>query len=758
MDRMADQSGAVASGSTPLSSWQEGYETGLDQSALCLLKAAKLAGHDVSFVDLKPRGARQAGRYLRITANQRNFLYCAGALHATSVLDFDRPGPQINGIAEEITCSRGAVRARLEAASVPTPAGRTFGKENSSGALDYATGIGGRVRIAADDRNNNFSRIADSDNRAELESAITALFSAADTGDIVEYLEGQTVRFLYVEPNVVGVQLCRPPSVVGDGQSTVVKLIADRNADRELANIPGHVPISANTVVVKVLRSQGYGLRSVLPRGARVFLASAPGTALGTEWINCDDDVHASHVRLAERAFRAIPDLLICSLDMKLHDFRMAAENENCHVENFDCAPPIEAFHRPWEGPPRAVATAIVDLLGRREFGTPQILSYEKILGAAIDHFGRDEQCLFKAGQATGVPIELADVVRDGRKRRSLAFNVNDQRYYFRGGSLRVVADDGSTQHINGTAVAITRDKAAVKAILAAEGISTPAGTIFKRNQIADARRYAADAGHSLCVKPNRGQQGLAVFPDCIGPGPVDSAFREVAARYREVLVEENVVGEQIRLFYVKPNVVAVSHHKLPVVIGDGRQSLLALIDQRNKRARDLHANEVATSPALVRRLAEQGFDLGDVPGVDFTITLNHTAHISRGAAAIEIRDKIHPSYLEKAEAACRAIDGLVIAGVDMIVTDYTQPADDHNYWILEVNSSSSIYPAYHPWEGRPQDVGGAIIDFLHRNRPSASAAIDRGGSGPTGRDRRTRRNRYSRTRLNAFRRVRRGL
>lgn len=83
----------------------------------------------------------------------------------------------------------------------------------------------------------------------------------------------------------------------------------------------------------------------------------------------------------------------------------------------------------------------------------------------------------------------------------------------------------------------------------------------------------------------------------------------------------------------------------------------------------------------------------------------------STGADSIDLTETVHPSYRQVAEQVYQAIPGLGLCGVDIIATDWSQPATADNHIVVEVNSRPAIGAHHFPWEGKPRDVAGAIVD-----------------------------------------------
>ncbi|MGV3524025.1 MAG: hypothetical protein ACO1RX_07365 [Candidatus Sericytochromatia bacterium] len=298
---------------------------------------------------------------------------------------------------------------------------------------------------------------------------------------------------------------------------------------------------------------------------------------------------------------------------------------------------------------------------------------------------------------------------------------VGDQPWFFRYGVwLRAI--DGSSPHVNGSSVRLTRSKSLTKAFLASRGFSVPAGVLYRSDFPAAARDFASLFGRPLCLKPDRGRKGLDVFPGITDLAEFDAAFAQIAARHAAVVIEESVSGEVLRFFYVKPRVVGLKISRPANVIGDGVQTLEALIAAKN-RERTVRAvpghHPIQIDAQLLHVLASRGQSLSSVPAVGERVTLLRVSNGSTGADTLNLPlEAIHPSYIAQIEAACAALPELRLSAVDTVIQNTQQPAAPGNHWILELNGSPGVLPYHHPWEGESQDICGAVLDMLRREGP----------------------------------------
>lgn len=327
--------------------------------------------------------------------------------------------------------------------------------------------------------------------------------------------------------------------------------------------------------------------------------------------------------------------------------------------------------------------------------------------------------CLRDAATRMGIATDALLLDRGGgRTAMHLALYLESSTWQFRAGVLRAAPAAAATRgpHINGAAVSVTTDKMATKNALDRAGLAVPRGRLFGRDGVYGAIAFAAGLGGPVCVKPNRGRKGILVHPGRRTPDAIAAAFEAVARRYDEILVEESVSGEVVRYFYVRPRAVAVKISRPANVVGDGIRTIADLIHLKNaeraRRALPGH-HPIVIDAALAAALAVHGLSLESVPPAGRRVLLLPISNGAAGADSIECADTTDPSYARAVEAAGAAIPGLRISAIDMIVRDRRVPANPRNHWFLELNSSPGLLPYHYPWEGRPQDVAGAILQHL---------------------------------------------
>ena len=344
-----------------------------------------------------------------------------------------------------------------------------------------------------------------------------------------------------------------------------------------------------------------------------------------------------------------------------------------------------------------------------------------------LDDARLDDQavCFGRVARARG--IETATVFGSAYRtaaggRLWLTFELGGTRFFYADGCLLIADDDHGDalgRFINSPADRLVRNKTRLAHHLAQAGIPVPEGRSFTRGDVGAAMTYAASLKGPVCLKPDRGARGVLVFPDRRTMPACEEAFAAIARRAHDIRLERSLPGAMVRYFYVRPRAVAVKLSRAPAVVGDGHAPVADLIADKNaeRRRRALPSHpEIRVDAALIGTLAEQGVDLSVVVASGRSVLLRRVTNGFLGGESVECADHAHPDYATVAEAACVAVPNLVTATIDMKILDHTQPAMPGNHWVLEINSNIGVLPYHYPWEGRSQNVTGAVLDFLARD------------------------------------------
>lgn len=231
----------------------------------------------------------------------------------------------------------------------------------------------------------------------------------------------------------------------------------------------------------------------------------------------------------------------------------------------------------------------------------------------------------------------------------------------------------------------------------------------------ADAARTAAgEIGYPVALKPAKGRQtpGTTVWAN--RPEEIETAFIAARRDGRSVIVEEKVSGHAYRLLVVDGQLIAASRIDPPIVTGDGRRSILRLIDELNDDPlrNGVWQSGIVVNDALQRALELSGYDLDEVPDFGVDIALHGAADRATGASCTDVSDLVHP---DNRHAAIRAAEtsGLTVAEVGFVSTDVRFSLHEVGGWVVNINRRPDLAVYTWPRHGRPRDVGSAILQLV---------------------------------------------
>jgi cyanophycin synthetase len=347
-------------------------------------------------------------------------------------------------------------------------------------------------------------------------------------------------------------------------------------------------------------------------------------------------------------------------------------------------------------------------------------------VAAAVSHLRElvDDYCL---GPSTGCIVEAAESRHLPFIRLStgnlvqLGYGTRQRRIW-----------TAETDRTSAIAESISRDKDLTKSLLASCGVPIPEGVTVKSPE--DAWDAAEDIGLPVVVKPSDGNHGRGVFTNLTTREEVETAFSVAQDEGSEVIVERFIPGNEHRLLVVGGRMVAASRGETAQVVGDGKSSVLELIelqlnsDPRRGNSEEHPLNRVRIDSAARLEIKRQGFEPEGVPPAGKVVVIQRNGNVS-----IDCTAEVHPDTAETVALAARIV-GLDIAGVDLVVEDVSKPLAEQGGAIVEVNAGPGLLMHIKPSAGEPQPVGKAIVEHLFPNGDSGRIPVVgiSGGKGKT--------------------------
>lgn len=272
------------------------------------------------------------------------------------------------------------------------------------------------------------------------------------------------------------------------------------------------------------------------------------------------------------------------------------------------------------------------------------------------------------------------------------------------------------TGHSGILGVELACDKESTKQILANAGIPVPQGSVI--HSLSELERTIERlGGYPIVVKPLNGNHGRGISIDIQSWEGAIAAYDLARTVSDGVIVEHFYQGRDHRVLVVNKKVAAVAERVPAHVVGNGKDSIEALVAQENQDPRRGEGHDNILTQILLDRttddlLERQGYGLDSILPPGEICYLRATANLSTGGIAIDRTDEIHPKTAWIAERAAQII-GLDVAGIDIVTTDISKPMEEVDGVIVEVNAAPGLRMHVAPSRGVPRNVGAPILDML---------------------------------------------
>ena len=332
-------------------------------------------------------------------------------------------------------------------------------------------------------------------------------------------------------------------------------------------------------------------------------------------------------------------------------------------------------------------------------------LGFERVPVLAVKRKNAINEKLF-----AGTPDDLehcnpyARIIADEALRRGIRVEVLDAE----GGYLRLshggrsIVTRESLSELT-TAVAMSRcdDKRITRKVLAEAGLRVARGRSATFD--ADDEEFLREVG-DLVVKPARGEQGAGITVGVTTPDELKAAIELARETCPDVLLEERVGGDDLRVVVIDHEVVAAAVRRPATVAGTGRHTIRELIESQSRRRAAATGGEstIPLDEVTEATVAAAGYSLDDVLPQGDELRVRRTANLHTGGTIHDVTAHLHPALAEASVAASRALD-IPVTGIDLMVTAPDQP--DHV--IIEANERPGL--ANH----EPQPTAERFVDLL---------------------------------------------
>lgn len=264
-----------------------------------------------------------------------------------------------------------------------------------------------------------------------------------------------------------------------------------------------------------------------------------------------------------------------------------------------------------------------------------------------------------------------------------------------------IVCRESLTELCPATSMSICENKSLTLKIVKSHKIHVPAQIISgkKKDDETFLKQYKR-----IVVKPSSGEQGRGVSVDIRSPKDLHFAVEQARNIDSNVILEEFVSGQDLRVVVIDHQVVAASLRIPPVIQGTGRHSVQQLIQKLSRRRSAATGGEskIPLDEETIRTLKHAGVSLDTVPKKTESIQVRKTANLHTGGQLIDVTNELHPSLVEVAEEVSKILR-IPVVGLDFLVKDHREP----EYVLIEANERPGL--ANH----EPQPTAQRFIDHL---------------------------------------------
>ncbi|GJF09693.1 GNAT family N-acetyltransferase [Mycolicibacterium cyprinidarum] len=278
-------------------------------------------------------------------------------------------------------------------------------------------------------------------------------------------------------------------------------------------------------------------------------------------------------------------------------------------------------------------------------------------------------------------------------------------------GGRSVVTREALSEYTSAVAMSRCDDKRLTRRIVSEAGIIVPKGRLATFDDADHA--FLAEVG-DVVVKPTRGEQGKGITVGVDGPAELDAALARAREQHPEVLIEQRVEGDDLRLVVIDGKVVAAALRKPAEITGTGRHTIRELIDAQSRRRAAVTGGEsrIPVDAVTENTVKEAGWSFDDVLPEGAHLRVRRTANLHQGGTIHDVTATVHRELASVAVAAAEAI-GIPVTGVDLVVPDVTRT----DYAFIEANERPGL--ANH----EPQPTAKAFVDFLFPGQPGLPQA-----------------------------------
>lgn len=318
-----------------------------------------------------------------------------------------------------------------------------------------------------------------------------------------------------------------------------------------------------------------------------------------------------------------------------------------------------------------------------------------------LERFGPSTASIIDEANARGIPY----IRLNSQSLVQLGYGKNQVRF-------RATLTDKTSS----IAVDLAGNKEDTKQILKEQAIPVADGMAVSNEE--DLINAIKELSFPLVLKPLDSNQGKGASINVQTEEDAFDAFRYAQKFSQKVIVERYIAGHDFRVLIIDNKMIAAAKRVPAHIVGDGQTSIQDLINLENADPRRGYGHENVLTQITVDRdtldlLKKHHYTLESIPLKDEIVYLKSTANLSTGGTAIDVTDIVHPQNIFVCERIAKVI-GLNICGIDIMAENLSEPLNETEGVILEVNAAPGFRMHLAPSEGQPRNVAAPVLDMMY--------------------------------------------
>lgn len=252
--------------------------------------------------------------------------------------------------------------------------------------------------------------------------------------------------------------------------------------------------------------------------------------------------------------------------------------------------------------------------------------------------------------------------------------------------------------------------------------IKPPRYCAFSIDNVWPAISFFRESGNAVVVKPAAGTgAGVGVISNISTQNVLMKAIIQAGSFCNDMLIEEQITGRSYRLLYLGGGLIDAVERQPPVVVGNGKDSILKLVQIENElrlKAKGWRAmGPIDVDLEMMNCLNIQGKTLRTVPASKQSVKLKNVVNQNNAMENKRVFESVHPTFRELGENVAKLL-ALDLAGVDIIAADISSPADDQLIAMNDINTNPGLHHHYLLSGGsESRDIAAQILQYIFDNQ-----------------------------------------